>query len=134
MPTPNKKKLGGALAGTLKAEEDKFSRADKLFAKSETPVSAKPFPSPSNSATRKATEPKEGSPRVVATTFTMPETDVAIVGEIRKRALKNATAVTKSEVVRAALQHLARLDDTELVKILSAVPKLKTGRPKQKKG
>lgn len=68
--------------------------------------------------------------KVVRDSFSMPEDDYSLIAVMRSRALKNELAVTKAEVIRAGLQVLNALSDSELSKALRALEKVKTGRPK----
>lgn len=68
--------------------------------------------------------------KVVRDSFSMPEDDYTLIAAMRSRALKNELAVTKAEVIRAGLQVLNALSDSELSKVLRALEKVKTGRPK----
>lgn len=67
--------------------------------------------------------------KVVRDAFTMPSGDHTLFAEIQKKCLSQGMVVTKSEIVRAGLKYFADLKDAELMKIIKAVPKLKTGRP-----
>ena len=68
--------------------------------------------------------------KVVRDSFSMPEDDYSLIAALRSRALKNQLAVNKAEVIRAGLQVLNSLSDSELSKALQALEKVKTGRPK----
>ena len=67
--------------------------------------------------------------KVIRDAFTMPAHDHEKFSLIQKRCLDMGIVITKSEIVRAGLNHFAELDDTKLKKLMEAVPKLKTGRP-----
>jgi len=70
-------------------------------------------------------------PKLVRDSFTIPETDYALFASIKQRALTAGTDVKKAEILRAAVATLATLDDAELVKAISLVERIKTGRPKK---
>lgn len=70
-------------------------------------------------------------PKVVRDAFTMPASDHDLFAEIQKRCVSLGIVITKSEIVRAGLNYMAEIDDEKLKDIVSAVPKLKTGRPIQ---
>ncbi len=69
---------------------------------------------------------------IVRDGFTMPSTDLDLIHEIKERCLKQGISTNKSEIVRAGIQLLSNLSDEELSAVISALPKLKLGRPKQK--
>ena len=50
---------------------------------------------------------------------------------VKQRALAAGIDVKKSEVLRAALATLAKLDDAALVAAIGLVERIKTGRPKK---
>lgn len=72
--------------------------------------------------------------KVVRDSFTMPSDEYAVLGILKQRALAAAHHAKKSELLRAGIKLLASLDDVALVRALTTVPAIKTGRPKAKKG
>lgn len=68
-------------------------------------------------------------PKLIRDSFTFPEADYALIGELKQRALKAGHEVKKSELLRAGLTVLSGLTDGALLKVLTGVDKLKTGRP-----
>jgi hypothetical protein len=81
----------------------------------ETPVEAKPA--------------KQKKTRLVRDSFTMPETEYQLIAAIKTRCLVAGVAAKKSEILRAAISGLARLDDAELLAALQGIETIKTGRP-----
>ena len=75
---------------------------------------------------RKATTKR---PKLVRDSFTFPATDYALIGTLKQRALTAGREIKKSELLRAGLGVLSALTDTELLKVLDGLDKLKTGRP-----
>ena len=67
--------------------------------------------------------------KVIRDAFTMPAHDHEKFSLIQKRCLDMGIVVTKSEIVRAGLNHFFEIEDSKLKKIMETVPKLKTGRP-----
>ncbi len=63
--------------------------------------------------------------------FTMPKDEYARIDELKLRSAKLGRPAKKSELIRAGLNVLAQASDEALLKALSAVPTLKTGRPKK---
>ena len=98
-------------------------------------ASRRPVPSPSRSlvpvSAAKPVEDKPGKHKPVRDSFTMPPDDYALIAQIKQRALNLAHPAKKSELLRAGLRVLAGLGDTALLAALTAVPPLKTGRPKK---
>ena len=72
--------------------------------------------------------------KLVRDSFTMPSDEYAQIGELKQRALASAHPAKKSELLRAGIKLLAGLGDAALLRALKAVPAIKTGRPKLKKG
>jgi hypothetical protein len=68
---------------------------------------------------------------MVRDSFTIPDTDYALFATLKQRALKAGVEAKKSEILRAAIATLAKLDDAELVKAMGLVERIKTGRPKK---
>lgn len=79
----------------------------------------------------KVKKPAPKKPKLVRDSFTIPETDYALFAALKQRALVAGVDVKKSEILRAALVTLAKLDDVELVKAIGLVERIKTGRPKK---
>jgi hypothetical protein len=78
-----------------------------------------------------AAPPHKAKQKPVRDSFTMPESDFALVGHLKERALGFKRPVKKSELLRAGLHALAVLSDAELRKRLDGLLPLKAGRPKK---
>jgi hypothetical protein len=76
-------------------------------------------------------QPPKSKEKPVRDSFTMPESDFALVGHLKERCLGFKRPVKKSELLRAGLHALAVLSDAELRKRLDALVPLKAGRPKK---
>ena len=74
---------------------------------------------------------KPAKPKLVRDSFTMPQADFDLVHLLKERALGFRRPTKKSELLRAGLQALARLDAKALQAVLEALPALKAGRPKK---
>ncbi len=72
--------------------------------------------------------------KLVRDSFTIPSDEYEQIGELKRRALASAHPAKKSELLRAGIKLLAGLGDAALLRALKAVPAIKTGRPKLKKG
>lgn len=84
-------------------------------------------------ANRPAPVAKPERVKLVRDSFTMPKSDVELLAALKQRCLKLGHEAKKSELLRAGLHALAALQDEALVAAASSVPRLKTGRPGQKK-
>jgi hypothetical protein len=122
--THMRKDMTAALRASLHAEEratnDRFSRADELFGSTapEGPVQI---------ASR--TKPIPEHDRVIRDSFTMPAQEYDRIGQTRSRCLKSGVSITKSEVLRAGLAALGQMSEADLLALVRALPKVKTGRP-----
>ena len=67
--------------------------------------------------------------KLVRDSFTIPKAEYAAIDALKERALKLGVGVKKSELLRAGLMVLQRLNDTRFQFAIRAVPTIKTGRP-----
>ena len=67
--------------------------------------------------------------KLIRDSFTMPEPEYALFAAVKKRCLAKGLAVTKSEVLRAAIKGFAAENDTAVLKALRGLEVLKKGRP-----
>ena len=88
----------------------------------------KPAAMPSAEAKEKARKPK-----LVRDSFTMPEAEYAVLGEVKKACLKAGIEVKKSELLRVGVALIRQLETAKLKEILAGLPALKAGRPKKNK-
>ena len=72
--------------------------------------------------------------KLIRDSFTMPKPDFELIGKLKQRALGQGREVKKSELLRAGLRSLTALTDTAFLSAVEAVPRLKTGRPHERKG
>lgn len=106
------------------------------------PVKAVTKPVAARAVTNRSAKPvvaielkKDGSvkkQKLVRDSFSFPAHEHALLGELKKRALKLGKEFKKSEILRAGLAHLSSLADSALVMMLSKVERVKTGRPSKK--
>jgi hypothetical protein len=124
------------VAATVKAPVAKKAIAPK-------PVVA--APKPALAKTAKPTKPvkplKPAKPAAVAKpakvkkakmvrdSMTMPKAEYAVLDTLKLRAIKLASPVKKTELLRAGIKALAAMTDASFLAALKAVPSLKTGRP-----
>lgn len=119
-----KKKTGRFLDKLQKTMTDEKSDVEERFSRADVALG------------RAKSESKsvQTSPRktVIRDNFSMPEEDYALIEEIRQRLLReSAVAKNKSEVLRAGLKLLQRLDSEALLEAAEDVRPLKPGRPAQ---
>jgi hypothetical protein len=80
---------------------------------------------------KKKDKHKAKKPKLVRDSFTMPEEEYAALGEMKKACLKAGIAVKKSELLRAAVAVLHRMDMLQLQQALDGLTPVKAGRPKK---
>jgi len=85
---------------------------------------------PAEPAEKKKDRHKAKKPKLVRDSFTMPEDEYAVLGEMKKTCLKAGVAVKKSELLRVAVSLLRKMDMGELQQALDALTPVKAGRPK----
>lgn len=113
----------------------KVSKAPKLPKASKGKTAATgSSPAPKAAKTPATASAKPERVKLVRDSFTMPKSDVELLAALKQRCLKLGHEAKKSELLRAGLHALAALKDEALVAVASSVPRLKTGRPGQKKG
>lgn len=71
--------------------------------------------------------------KLVRDSFTMPEAEYAVLGDVKKACLKAGIEVKKSELLRVGVALIRQLDTARLKEILASLPTLKAGRPKKSK-
>lgn len=71
--------------------------------------------------------------KLVRDSFTMPEPEYAVLGDVKKACLKAGIEVKKSELLRVGVALIRQLDTAQLKEILAHLPTLKAGRPKKAK-
>jgi hypothetical protein len=68
--------------------------------------------------------------KLVRDSFTMPEQEYAVLGQVKKACLKAGFEIRKSELLRIGVALISQLDMATLQQVLASLPQLKTGRPK----
>ena len=107
--------------------------AAKKVAAAKLPKPAKPGKKPKPAVAEQPAIAEVAKLRVklVRDSFTMPRSDFALVQQLKDRAMGFRHAAKKSELLRAGLHALARLDTATLQALLGALPALKSGRPRK---
>ena len=76
---------------------------------------------------------KVAKAKVIRDNFSFPEQDYLKISELKKTCLAAGIYVKKSEVLRAGLHLLTKLNLDELKQVVEQVEKVKTGRPNASK-
>lgn len=71
--------------------------------------------------------------KLVRDSFTMPEAEYAMLGEVKRACIKAGFEVKKSQLLRAGVALVRQMDVTRLREVLDGLPTLKAGRPKKSK-
>lgn len=129
------KKPAGALLAVPPAGEDAPASkpAKKVPAKTDKAAKAVAKPAVKEPAVKPEEKEKPKKPKLVRDSFTMPEAEYAVLGQVKKDCLKAGFEVKKSELLRVGIALLSKLDTTRLKEVLETLPALKTGRPKKVK-
>lgn len=119
-------------------------KAAKPLKPAKAPITKKPVATPMPAAVAKkkivakpakpavAVKPtKIKKPKMVRDSMTMPKAEYAVLDELKQRAVKLASPVKKTELLRAGIKALAAMSDLNFLAALKAVPSLKTGRPRK---
>lgn len=121
----------------MKANQSKSGnrKAPAVVAKAAKPaVQAMRKPAPATAPP--AQPPKPAQPakkdKLIRDSFTLPREDFELIAALKDRALDFKRPTKKSELLRAGLQALAKLDPAALRAALEALRPLKAGRPKNK--
>ena len=69
--------------------------------------------------------------RLVRDSFTMPEHEYEVLGQVKKSCLKAGFDIKKSELLRIGVALISQLDLATLQNVLASLPQLKTGRPRK---
>lgn len=134
-PTPQPAGSAKPAKARKSSAAPKVSKAPKLPKASKGKTAATgSSPAPKAAKTPATASAKPERVKLVRDSFTMPKSDVELLAALKQRCLKLGHEAKKSELLRAGLHALAALQDEALVAVASSVPRLKTGRPGQKKG
>lgn len=79
----------------------------------------------------KADKPKKV--KIVRDSFTMPESEYALIGTVKKACLSAGVEIKKSEILRIGVTLAAKLDPKKLKAAQAMLVPLKAGRPKKHK-
>jgi len=121
----------GAKTPATKAKAAKAPAVKAPAAKAATKAPLKRTVPATRPAATKPSAPKPPKPKLVRDSFTMPQADFDLVATLKARALDFKRPTKKSELLRAGLQALARMDAATLRQALDSLAPLKPGRPKK---
>ena len=82
-------------------------------------------------AANEAVREKARKAKLVRDSFTMPEHEYEVLGQVKKACLKAGFEIKKSELLRIGVALISQLDMATLQNVLASLPQLKTGRPKK---
>ncbi|WP_334189527.1 hypothetical protein [Noviherbaspirillum sp.] len=125
-----------ANVATQKPEAAKDTIKKVSPAKTKVAVVAKPEAvSAKAPANVKPAEPKDKvkKPKLVRDSFTMPEAEYQVLGDMKKACLKAGVDVKKSELLRVGVALIRQMDVAKIKEVLNTLPPLKAGRPKKDK-
>lgn len=80
-----------------------------------------------------AVKEKAKKDKLVRDSFTMPEPEYAVLGQVKKACLAAGIEVKKSQLLRIGLLLLSHTDVKSLAKLIANLAPLKAGRPKKDK-
>ncbi len=92
-------------------------------------TTAKKASAKSTAAKATAVDKKPKKQKVVRDSFTMPKPEYEHIARLKLQCINAGMAVKKSELLRAGLLALGRLNSADLVTAISALDTVKTGRP-----
>lgn len=120
------------VAGKKPAKAIAKAASGKPRASSKPVAKAKLDKKASGKIAQAAVETVKQRVKLVRDSFTMPREDFDRIARLKERAIDFKRPAKKSELLRAGLQTLERLDDASLHAALDALQPIKTGRPKKR--
>lgn len=69
--------------------------------------------------------------KLIRDSFTMPSFDYDLIEALKVKGLGSKMVIKKSELLRAGLHALSRLDSSQLIALVGTLAAVKTGRPKK---
>jgi hypothetical protein len=125
-PVPARKRPAPARAAAPEPRPLDVPAPMPKVAKTRTAAAAAEAVKPSDGGDKAS---KARKPKLVRDSFTIPKDEYAAIDTLKERAARGGRPAKKSELLRAGLQLLARLDDAAFTAAVAAVPAVKTGRP-----
>ena len=87
-------------------------------------------------ATKKAADTKvdkSPKPQLVRDSFTIPESEYAVLAKVKKACLKEGFEIKKSELIRIGIALLADMSSAKVKSAKKKLQTVKTGRPRKHK-
>ncbi|MFZ6801577.1 hypothetical protein [Undibacterium sp. Di24W] len=119
-----------AIAAAVKPATVKAKPATKTVAKPAAKVTKSNAVKPISATSSKE---KHKKPKLVRDSFTMPEAEYSVLGEVKKACIAAGVEVKKSQLLRVGLVLLKGSSVATLKAMIEALPALKAGRPKAEK-
>lgn len=107
---------------TMAAAVIKSSSAKPVVIKKTKPTTAAK-PAPAKEKVKKA--------KLIRDSFTMPEAEYQVLDRVKKECLKAGIEIKKSQLLRIGVALISKMELASLKNALTALPPLKTGRPKK---
>jgi hypothetical protein len=127
-------------AGAAQAQPDNELKTQQEAAAGKDKKSGKPDEAPAAKKAKPAAppqtkpEPAKAKPKkakLVRDSFTMPENEYQIIGEIKKACIEAGFSIKKSELLRVGVALLQKMTPAQIQESLADLPALKAGRPKK---
>ena len=125
------KKIARKSAQTKKTKTAVSKAAEKTKPVKESKQTKQPKQKVTKPKATKADKPKK--PKLVRDSFTMPEQEYAVLGQVKKTCHAGGMAIKKSELLRIGIAQLAAMDMKKLKAAQAALTPLRAGRPKKHK-
>lgn len=130
---PAAKQVGSTAKKTPGTEKPVTRKtAVKAAAKPVPPAAEKSVAAPVE-AKIEAGKEKIKKQKLVRDSFTMPEEEYRVLGDVKKACIKAGFEVKKSELLRVGVALIRKMDLPALKLVLASLPPLKAGRPKREK-
>lgn len=113
------------------------SAAKKAASPAKTAVKVAKPAAPAEKSAKHASKPaakeKVKKAKLVRDSFTMPESEYQVLGDVKKAFLKIGISIKKSELLRAGVALIKAMEISRLKTVIGDLPPLKPGRPKKDK-
>ena len=119
-----------AKSANTKTETKTVKTGTETETKTVTKPTSRPIKKSSEKKTKKPDDKIDVNVKVVRDSFTMPQSDYVKLNELKLVCLKAGLQVKKSELLRAGLHALCKLNTEQLAKAIEQIEQIKTGRPK----
>ena len=129
MVTQARTRRAAPKVATTKVAAKKATTRTATAKKAPLKAAGKPAAKPADKV--KAEKPKKA--RLVRDSFTMPESEYALLAQLKKACLSAGFEIKKSELLRIGVAQLAGMDAKKLKAAQAALAPVKAGRPKKHK-